>query len=1163
MTTNNCSGGFDVLNYGFDTVFKFGPDTFYNWETDNLPVDDLEARTDYLLQAAGGTSSISGATLVLSSTADHANSVYDSIQDIVDRIPKRLTFPLLIELCSYGDLGALDLHGIQCEGDGCIEVVNRNFGSAHVSNYLNGVSKGSALTKTAVTGDFTTSAYVETFEAERITDMLFDASSTRIAKNCYTSGTGGWNDHGKVLCDFQTHRTHDPRDTTFSIVSGAGFITVGVDTLTLSAYDSFFDPTTITSDVSAAASMAGYPLLAEEAGDAHVANNGLWVLAYGNSFSKVKVHNCGGAPVKLTGILVDGATGIGSTLEHVSHAGFDIANSKVSLESVGSVRNKLFGYKIINSDVFAENGMVAYRNYPTAGSTRGSSTTVEAEDSIEAFTSGVGAYLNGSKLIFESPSSLDNDYTDGIVTGHQPYEFARSGYGILMENSTLAGGAGGHTKATASQGGFKGTFGGGVPDRDHTTTFIRTLNNKLAGIKVINSNFEYQGIPQVHLNEGVGFLAENSTCKSMGLDCIGNQKEGLKLVNSTYGYGFGIDKYRSGYAAATSLTPSQQVAGQSYKKPQVCMYYNGESQMRVTLGSSFYPIQTTNMHEVFGNIGGLTNEAYSRGMVGMEGSDPSHPWAQPYIWVDKGSSAELLSLVAKMRNTNPDVSVPGQVVRASDNSTVRFIGTKYCSTVIMQQTITSSKTAQDWENFTRNSAVAALDNSKVIFGGPTKISGTGVAVLAQGNSKMEFSPIRSKDSNILDNLHYNLSGESGNHTKADIHALRSCLVAADRSEIKMYGLGVSSIASDSVDKSSYLTGGDGESLGVHASGGYMQFYPNGYTEDLTDINTSAIYLEEVNSYNSDVTGLLGDQNHIATGGMCVRAVGGSKVDVNCVNFPMGVTASSVSGVYYNIEGSGQEHVETGYGGSGGGGSQLYLWNIADDSRIHAANVLVSGLDPSSAEISESYHGPAGEWANTVALDYYGANGVASTAKGAAGTYHNTGPFRLVFGTRGLTKSFFEVSSGVDLGNSSSLGGTPVDQITGQGYMVPASSVSAIDGADYGSYLKYENDGTEGAVVFGGLAEEIQDPTTGATNREVPVPVIHGDSYAYMRNFLDNSAADLFANAKHCANPRVGYVSIYNSTTDATNGGEGRDSTDTVSWGKGVRSLNIFDLDRLV
>ena len=1202
MTTNSCSGGYDTLNFGFGDVYKFGADSFYNWETDNLPIEDLESRTNYLLQAAGGTSSITGATLVLSSTADPDSSVYDSIQNIVDRIPKRLTFPLLVEICSYGELGALDLHGIQCEGDGQLEIINRNFGQAWPDNYRNNVLVGDASMRIASTGILSASSQIQGFVAPKLFSDIQDASSTRIATNCFTSGTGGWNDKGKVLASLTTDSSALPIDTTFSVVSGAGFISTALGvfpgTFNLAEYASQIDPTTLGNDVSAHSTPSGTTFqLLSDLQTKFTYGLPLGVHAYGNSFSKVSVKNCGGTPIKLTGILADGATGSGvNTFEHTSYAGFEFENSRVDLESCGSVRNKLFGFKALNSDLFVREGMIAYRNYPTSGIVRGDSSVYHTEDHIDSFVSGVGLYLSNSRIVFDTSSDIAN--SPHSSPGHKHYEFARSGYGILMENSTLAGGVGGHTNTAANQGGFKGTtspLGTGINARDHQTTFIQAHNNSKAGIKLVDSNFEYNGIPKVYLNAGPGLVAENSNLKCIGLHARVNQEEGVLLKNSNWEYAYGAEKYRAGYRHADNIhhQVSFQAAGQGYSKPALSFVYNGESQIRATKGSSIYPTKLSNAYEVLGNFGGEgLVSGITNGMMGLEGNDTVSTMTQPYVWIDKGSNAELVSFSAAMRHSAADLSVMGHALRVSDNSTAKLIGTKYFSTMIYKQANPGTYSTTDYLLNTVQAAAAADRNSHITFCGPTKISGAGVAALANSNSKLSFVPNKAESSNLYDNVSYNLSGESGNHTKVDLHSLRACLVANNNSEIEMYGLGGTSIHAASANLDSWALSTDPPTgrplvgnLPLHTSGGYMQFFPNGYTADILTISASSVHPEKAgvnpaatsgSYFPMQVTGTMGNQNDIATGGMCVRAVGSSKVDVNYVNFPMGVSTSAVSGVYYNIQGSANEHVD-GYGASGGAGSHLYLWNIADNSRIHAANVLVSSLNSSGMTIYETgrdestYHGPAGRWNNETALDYYGANGVAGSAILDTATYHNHGPFRLVFGTRGLVKSFHELNThndnaGNGIAHASSMGGSPVDQITGQGYMITASSVDAVSANDYGHYLKYENTGGQGrAVVFGGVYGSIQTPSTGVESgyREGPVSVIHGDSTAYMRNFLDRSASDLFANAKHCANPRVGFVSIYNSSTDPVVGGEGRDSTNEVSFGKGVRSLNIFDLDRLL
>tara|TARA_R110000751_G_scaffold204523_2_gene308952 strand:- start:1021 stop:1227 length:207 start_codon:yes stop_codon:yes gene_type:complete len=68
----------------------------------------------------------------------------------------------------------------------------------------------------------------------------------------------------------------------------------------------------------------------------------------------------------------------------------------------------------------------------------------------------------------------------------------------------------------------------------------------------------------------------------------------------------------------------------------------------------------------------------------------------------------------------------------------------------------------------------------------------------------------------------------------------------------------------------------------------------------------------------------------------------------------------------------------------------------------------------------------------------------------------------------------------------------------------------------------------------------------------------------MRNWLDESAAGMWQNAKHMAEDKVNGISIYRSHMGGQTGGEGRDhKSSNSSYGVGVRSLNIFDLERLV
>ena len=77
-----------------------------------------------------------------------------------------------------------------------------------------------------------------------------------------------------------------------------------------------------------------------------------------------------------------------------------------------------------------------------------------------------------------------------------------------------------------------------------------------------------------------------------------------------------------------------------------------------------------------------------------------------------------------------------------------------------------------------------------------------------------------------------------------------------------------------------------------------------------------------------------------------------------------------------------------------------------------------------------------------------------------------------------------------------------------------------------------------------------------------IPPLRCDWKGYLNNRIDESAVSFFANGRHGANEKVNLLSIHKSTD--TTGGIARDSNDIMSsFGVGVRSLNIFELNQLV
>jgi len=280
------------------------------------------------------------------------------------------------------------------------------------------------------------------------------------------------------------------------------------------------------------------------------------------------------------------------------------------------------------------------------------------------------------------------------------------------------------------------------------------------------------------------------------------------------------------------------------------------------------------------------------------------------------------------------------------------------------------------------------------------------------------------------------------------------------------------------------------------------------------------------------------------------------------------------------------------------GTQIHMWNIADTSRLHAANLLINGLDPSAACITNAWHGPTGRWYNGAACDYYGKFGFAASALDATTAYdsekttdgfYNLGIFRVLGSHRGYLKMYSEIDyGGTPIASQYMGGGSPLDQAGTQGYQTMFDYAVATSGAsDPTHHIGLESGGTPGAEpVFGrGLAGLPGNPgkinglvthapmvdgigmiwDLGQLHPQFPIPPLHLDWQGYIRNWVDESAASVFANSRHAANKKVNLLSIYRSNTSGLTGGEGRDLdvSQSPTYGVGVRSLNLFDLDRLL
>jgi hypothetical protein len=737
----------------------------------------------------------------------------------------------------------------------------------------------------------------------------------------------------------------------------------------------------------------------------------------------------------------------------------------------------------------------------------------------------------------------------------------------------------------------------------------------------------------------------------MGLISEVNGDTGLLLDSSEYIYNIGANKYTTAYDLDVSSWISR--AGHSENTPAVLLDLNSVQNLTVTNSSKFSDNKIDNSGRRAGVIGGRsgnTDVDRTQAMFATNGSivdsgsiSEYEKGTVPLISVNNNSYARLLGLAAQGdilkgstgNNLNPSGSVKGRVLSVTDNSKVDLYGTSaYNTTLGMSYSISS---VEDLKPTWTRSAVYAGQNSKIRISGPTKISNFGVAALAEDSSKIEIGPALSELG--TPDISLNPTDPSG-HSLVELHATRACLVANNKSTIEMIKCGAAVTGStinsveDNLDRDNYH------------SNSFIQFYPNGFTEELmnpaggkyADLSLGNAVSSIAGWKNRNTPGLDSfaspnrlNHNSNSTGGMCVRAVGGSNVIVDQSNFEVRMNASDLSGAYYNVDGSGNEG-EGIYTGSGGdvtsadsmgteddhyAGSQIFMWNIADTSRIVASNLLVNGVDPSAA----GFHGPAGRWGipsdeqtpgsqgSLGPLDYYGDTGAYQVELGKPSGYYNYGPFRLMTGISSDLMTYYEFhdadsndSNVHDQGPFASLlGGNATHQINAQGYAAPGIGASSIAGSDYRSHSELEKQrdlnvsiNVYGQPIFGGrpginsdkkyitgndrrflansmledaevspVADTSQTSTAMQLFPNFPIPPIHMEWQGYLRNFLDESAGDTFANAKHGASKMIKLCSIFRSHTDPLTGGEGRDGSGDYTFGHGVRSLNIFDLNKLV
>jgi len=1236
-------GGQTLSGYAFPAVHQYDATSFYNWEQDNLPIDDLTTRSDVIRQYLGLGAALSGVTLTVSAgaLAEAAESgIFPTVQKALEIVPRRLRFPLLIEILDFGDLGELEISDIQCEGTGGLQIACRQFGQ-HTSGTVSSVLAASAY------GPSASQTLPTSFSSTVLSSMIKEVSSTKLAVNC--SADQPWERYCRLYYQKAPDSQDEPQTLGFAPFprpNGSLF-------LSAAAFGSYnynaSDESTVLDDVHPRME-GGIGLSLIEEREVLAVDDLITVAAYGAYFRKIKIVNC--SRVKLQNICVDSASGSDSIypnkIQYLCDRGIDVRNSNILLENVAVSRVNKVGVYAQDSVINTAQSFVINRIYE-----RKLDGTRPSE--------GVGLYLADSSIAFDTSA-----YTRG---GKYLTSISKCGIGIHAINSRITGGA----KSSVASTTYPKNAGG--LDTETTKLYVANSNT---GILLDNSVVDYEGRPEVYCNlEAIDARDSSLTLIQFSVDA--NQESGFGLSKSVLRYG-------SFYTLPGSLSAT---TGAAKPKPTFTSDLNGTN-IYADNGSLVAPVEDCSSIPKLGWWGGswsgTSQNAINKLAMASHGIyDGISVAASPAIVASDNSNVELTNLGFAGRAVIQ--GTVGACALASKNSSVVFRGTLSATTSIGSYgELGAYNLKKNWTS----AATAAIDNSNITFTGPTKIGRYGICVLADNNSHALFGP-PSKESNswVPESSKYDLSN-AGNHTKVDLHSTRACLVANNKSTIDMVSLGGSAL-DDVYSVDIVATSGTGTSAIYDAftsatSGSFVRFFPNGFTENAA--GTSEVEATNLDLFTRSMMALALDSNHPlgTTGGMCVRAVGNSKINVNLVNFKCALDSEDVSGVVYNYFGTGCEwdgnatsgvctspttdicdlipstccapipttpiptstttitvttpttttstttttttstttpytslptpptpHMfdEGIYAEEEGQvppcpappqefacvGTQIHMWNIADTSRLHAANLLINGSDPVSACVTAPYHGPTGRWKNGAACDYYGRYGLAADAFDASSLtqhrtpdkFYNLGIFRILGSHRGYLKMYGEVDwAGNPITSQYYGGGSPLDQAGAQGYQTMYDAAIAVSGAqDVTRHVGLEGGASPGTEpVFGrGLAGMANAPgkingmithasmvegigmlwDMGQLHPQFAVPPIHLDWQGYLRNWLDESAVSVFANARHAANKKVNLLSIYRSNTRGLEGGEGRDSLtgDNPTYGVGVKSLNMFDLDRLL
>lgn len=1113
--------GAERFNYWNPFVTKHDSKSFYNWEQDNLPLYDLDERTGYLWEKLGWpTSSIPGLAMAVSSTIPTqlslSSNVFTSLQDAVDSLPLEISFPVLIEVAASGNLGSLRLENIKFTGNGALEIVNRVFAEFEGTSISNAIDQASGI--------------VRIVESSEATAQIASTSSLYLGtttSHLWPGGSDKWDGMAFVAEHEPTDFVRPDRCSTVIHNNVANSWITGGNYLTPDAKDSnsiIGDGSVATLDWDSS-SLNNAIELSRYAGYDGTLNAGGSVVGFmtNNHLESIKVTNCGG-PIYIRGFTVDG--------KESTDWGINISNcNNVYLENCGVSRSQLGGLKADSSKIFLNRRFCSNRNYNSAS--RGYDN--------------YGIYASNSELEVTTDSYVPND--------ESLFSFQEQAYGIYLLNSTLKGGS------YSSQ---------------SDTTWLKCSHSSKAGIKAVNSKVALRGFIDAYSNE-VGIDLVSSELEIDGLICELNRMHGINSRDSHITYGI------------NSSPPVGSFPTTSYTKDGIAYGYlvgffaNG---MHLNLENSTYkPVRRENMHKthwpvLYASHNGISVDRTENPVESRSSILPAFRAVN--------STAEFIHSRISTANSHTDethfypelytTQMPSfGVILDSYNSSVKFLGSGDYATVITGPCVNND-----------DCGIYLNSNSKCIISGPSHISQFGTSFLADNNSNLVFCPHYNQGSFTYDD-EFGLSSTS-NHTSVEVHAYSRCMVADKNSTITMRDLGHAldrypsnfeqASATDfkieySVESSTITGGGmvllpnPFESPSIP---GQVTSYQNklSYRTDPTNFKFSqtAVNGYDYGYYLEDLDAILPSnyRSRLSKGGICVQAINNSTINAQNVCFMTG--PENTDWPYYD------------YLESPAGCSDLKIWAVSNGSILNANTLAVSGLYPSLA----GYVGPSALWheggsyamsayshqpydssaghpdvSTLSVLDFFGIGeqvpqealseryqawsdlrwGGAKDYFGVSSS-ENSGPFRIYMDVAPEAKGLSFFSS---VGGYTNFDNRPY-QLMAQGYSLsgPCASQEDIAAAMFGQLL------TLSSTLSSFESSGYYETSSFVSPSRVTVT-------------LDESAANTFANAKHCSIPFLGrdkLVNIYRATNKAF--GEAYTHSNS-GYGAGFKGTNIFDLRR--